>query len=292
VGAAGPNRTSGHLSVVDHDRGFAGLKYVYPVVSRRAGGVSIGVNLNPNNACNWRCVYCQVPNLGRGSAPAVDFAQLERELRQLLDAVCRGSYLEEHAPPEARTLKDIAISGNGEPTSCPDFAEVVECIGRLREHYGIARSVGLVLITNGSLVTKPQVQRGLRLLSSYGGEIWFKLDRGADAELHSTNGSRTSVARQLQRLGIAAGLCRTLVQSCWYTQSGADPLPAVVDAYVACLAQALQKGVPVAAVQLYTLARKPQLPEGADLGAVSSNWIAKLAARLKQLGLRVVVTGQ
>ena len=289
---AGSNLSSGHLSVVDHDRGFAGLKYVYPVVSRRAGGVSIGVNLNPNNACNWRCVYCQVPNLSRGSAPTVDFALLERELRQLLDAVCRGSYLEDHAPPEARTLKDIALSGNGEPTSCPDFADVVECIGRLREHYGIASSVGLVLITNGSLVTKPQVQRGLRLLSSYGGEVWFKLDRGADAELLSTNGSRVSVTRQLHRLGVAAGLCRTLVQSCWYTQSENNPLPAVVDDYVACLEQALQNGVQLAAVQLYTLARKPQLPEGRDLGAVSGDWLSRLAGRLTQLGLQVMVTGQ
>jgi len=289
---AGSNLSSGHLSVVDHDRGFAGLKYVYPVVSRRAGGVSIGVNLNPNNACNWRCVYCQVPNLSRGSAPTVDLALLERELRQLLDAVCRGSYLEDHAPPEARTLKDIALSGNGEPTSCPDFADVVECIGRLREHYGIASSVGLVLITNGSLVTKPQVQRGLRLLSSYGGEVWFKLDRGADAELLSTNGSRVSVTRQLHRLSVAAGLCRTLVQSCWYTQSENNPLPAVVDDYVACLEQALQNGVQLAAVQLYTLARKPQLPEGRDLGAVSGDWLSRLAGRLTQLGLQVMVTGQ
>ena len=50
-----------------HDRDVAGLTYVYPVVSRRAGGVSVGINLSPNNACNWRCVYCQVPNLQRGA---------------------------------------------------------------------------------------------------------------------------------------------------------------------------------------------------------------------------------
>ena len=53
------------LKVTDHDRNAAGLRYVYPVVSRRAGGVSVGINLNPNNACNWRCVYCQVPRLVR-----------------------------------------------------------------------------------------------------------------------------------------------------------------------------------------------------------------------------------
>ena len=57
------------LTVTDHSRDSAGMTYVYPVVSRRAGGVSVGINLNPNNACNWACVYCQVPDLARGTAP-------------------------------------------------------------------------------------------------------------------------------------------------------------------------------------------------------------------------------
>ena len=56
------------LGTDDHSRDAAGLKYVYPVVSRRAEGVSVGINLNPNNACNWRCVYCQVPDLVLGAA--------------------------------------------------------------------------------------------------------------------------------------------------------------------------------------------------------------------------------
>ncbi|MDX9945398.1 MAG: radical SAM protein, partial [Azonexus sp.] len=38
------------LRTDDHSRDSAGLRYVYPVISRRAGGVSVGINLNPNNA--------------------------------------------------------------------------------------------------------------------------------------------------------------------------------------------------------------------------------------------------
>ena len=72
------------LSISDHSREAAGLIYVYPVISRRAGGVSIGINLNPNNACNWRCIYCQVPNLKRGAAPAIDLHKLDSELRGFL----------------------------------------------------------------------------------------------------------------------------------------------------------------------------------------------------------------
>jgi len=105
------------LSVRNHDRDLAGLTYVYPVLSRRAGGVSVGVNLNPNNACNWHCACCQVPGLVRGAAPEIDLELLETELRSFLHALLHGSFMEEHVPVEARVIRDIAFSGNGEPTS-------------------------------------------------------------------------------------------------------------------------------------------------------------------------------
>jgi len=291
VNDAGKVSVPRRLSVVEHDRGFAGLTYVYPVVSRRAGGVSIGINLNPNNACNWRCIYCQVPDLSRGRAPSVDLAHLERELRQMLDAVRYGTYLQDYAPPEARTLRDIAISGNGEPTSCPEFARVIECIVTLRGEYGISGNTGFVLITNGSLASKAEVQRGLSLLSRDGGEVWFKLDRGGDEALRATNGIATSVARQLNRLAVTARSCRTFVQSCWFRRAGSDPPVTEVDDFVTVLEQVHKQGVPLAGVQLYTLARKPQLPEGRELEAVSLPWLAGLANRLRRIGLNVVVAG-
>jgi wyosine [tRNA(Phe)-imidazoG37] synthetase (radical SAM superfamily) len=73
------------LTTQTHERDAAQLTYVYPVVSRRAGGVSVGINLNPNNACNWRCAYCQVEGLTLGSGPALDLDLLEKELREFLD---------------------------------------------------------------------------------------------------------------------------------------------------------------------------------------------------------------
>ena len=98
------------------------MRYVYPVVSRRAGGVSVGINLNPNNACNWRCIYCQVPDLTRGTAPPVDLAVLENELRGFLDELLHGDFMQSRVPEGARRINDIALSGNGEPTSGAEFA--------------------------------------------------------------------------------------------------------------------------------------------------------------------------
>ncbi|MGI9142282.1 MAG: hypothetical protein ACR2IJ_03730, partial [Fluviibacter sp.] len=68
------------LTFNDHDPDFLNLTYVYPVLSRRMQGISIGINLNTNNACNWACAYCQVPGLHRGDAPEVNLPLLEAEL--------------------------------------------------------------------------------------------------------------------------------------------------------------------------------------------------------------------
>src|SRR5512134_3149191 len=92
------------LSTTNHDRNSAAMRYVYPVVSRRAGSLSVGINLNTNNACNWRCIYCQVPNLTRGAAPPVDLEVLERELRDFLGSVLRGDFLAKRVPEEMRRL--------------------------------------------------------------------------------------------------------------------------------------------------------------------------------------------
>ena len=117
------------LIPTDHSRDSAGLTYIYPVISRRSGGLSIGVNLNPNNACNWHCVYCQVPNLTRGAAPGLDLALLRTELTELLNDVLHGDFYQRFKlPAEQRVIQDIAISGNGEPTSSRQFVQVVELI--------------------------------------------------------------------------------------------------------------------------------------------------------------------
>ena len=152
------------------------MTYIYPVVSRRAGGVSVGINLNPNNACNWRCIYCQVPQLKRGTAPAIDLIKLEAELRAFLLEILHSDFMHAQVAPEARRINDIALSGNGEPTSAREFEQVIELIGNVKADYDLPIELKLVLITNGSLIDRPGVQSGLRRMSELNGEVWFKLD--------------------------------------------------------------------------------------------------------------------
>ncbi len=263
------------------------MKYVYPVISRRARGVSIGINLSPNNACNWRCIYCQVPNLQRGTSPAIDFPLFESELERLTSAICIGDFLEQHAPPQARTLRDFALSGNGEPTSCPDFPHVVKHVGNVRARFGLTNAVSIVLITNGSLVGRASVKEGLHALAALDGEVWFKLDRGRQFELATTNGASISLYHHLAHLCESSLICRTRVQSCWFTTNGNYPASAEIDGYIAAIRKAVDMGARIASVQLYTLARAPLLPEGAALGPVSDAWLAELGAGLGKLGLSV-----
>ncbi len=283
----GPNPIA--LSVKNHDRDAAGLLYVYPVVSRRAGGVSVGINLNPNNACNWRCVYCQVPELQRGAGPTIDLERLEAELRQLLGEILDGDFLEKSAPPEARVLRDLAFSGNGEPLSCPQFNETIAVVSRVRRQRLANHPSHWVLITNGSLVRRAQVQAGLAQLSSDGGELWFKLDAGTDAALAEHNGAAGSLAAHLERLVFASRVCRTKVQSCWFVRRGSEPSSEQVEGWLAGLRWVREQGATLAGVQLYTLARPSMQPEAAELAAVSADWLDGLARRVRELGLPVEV---
>ena len=278
------------LTVTDHRRDRAGLTYVYPVVSRRTGGVSVGVNLNPNRACNWRCIYCQVPELVRGTAPPIDLPRLERELGDFLDDVLRGDYLARHAPEGAQRLTDIALSGDGEPTSAREFDRVVEVIGRVRAASGMPAGVKTVLITNGSLIQRPEVQAGLRTLATLEGEVWFKVDRATEAGIRAVNDVALSPDAVRRNLAAAARLCPTWVQTCMFALDGRPPSDDELEAYLALLRTALADAVPLRGVLLYGLARPPMQPEAPRLSTVPAEWLEALAERVRALGLAVTVT--
>ncbi len=55
-----------------HERQFADNRFVYPVLSRRSGGISVGVNLNPDKVCNFDCVYCQVNRVSQSETRFVE----------------------------------------------------------------------------------------------------------------------------------------------------------------------------------------------------------------------------
>jgi wyosine [tRNA(Phe)-imidazoG37] synthetase (radical SAM superfamily) len=275
------------LTPVNHDRDSAGMTYVYPVVSRRAGGVSVGVNLNPNNACNWACVYCQVPNLVRGTAPEIDLAQLEAELRAMLDDILHGDFMQTRVPEGARRLNDIALSGNGEPTSAKAFPQIIELIGRVMADFDLVGKIKLVLITNGSLVDRPRVQDGLGKMTALNGEVWFKFDSATAAGMRSINQTRISPDKQFERLAVAARLCPTWLQTCVFALDGAPLSDAEQAAYLAAVARIRQQAIPVRGVLLYGLARPSMQPQASRLSALPAEWLEAFAKKIRVAGLPV-----
>jgi wyosine [tRNA(Phe)-imidazoG37] synthetase (radical SAM superfamily) len=286
----GEDRRDDALTVADHRRDRLGLTYVYPVVSRRAGGLSVGINLNPNRACNWRCIYCQVPGLVRGTAPPIDLDVLESELRGVLDDVLRGDYLAKFVPAEVRRLHDLALSGDGEPTSAREFDRVIAVLGRVRAEAGVPDAVKTVLITNGSLVQRPEVQAGLTALASIQGEVWFKVDRATEAGIRTVNDVALSPETVRRNLVTTARSCPTWVQTCVVALDGVPPSDDEVAAYVDLLRTVLAEGTPLRGVLLYGLARPPMQPEAPRLSNVSAEWMQALATQVRRLGLPVSVT--
>ncbi len=278
------------LNVVNHDRDSAALRYVYPVVSRRAGGVSVGINLNPNNACNWRCLYCQVPDLLRGTAPPVDLARLESELRGFLNELLHGDFMQTRVPEGGRRINDIALSGNGEPTSAAEFAAVIELITRVRSEMAVPESVKTVLITNGSLLHRTDVQSGLREMAKIYGEVWFKLDRASESGMLRVNDTHARIDKVREHLVAAIAACPTWLQTCWFALDGKSPSVQDEDDYLDFVAGLLRDGHHLQGVLLYGLARPSMQVEAPRLSALPEAAMQTFADRISQLGLPVKVS--
>ncbi len=274
------------LSIDNHDRNIVDLTYVYPVVSRRAGGVSLGINLTPNNVCNWQCVYCQVPDLRLGVTAKADIGVLEQELGAFLFQLVHGDYMQQHVPQASRVLKDLAISGNGEPTTCSNFDAVVLCVTKLMDQYDL--NIPLRLITNGSSVHKPVVQQGLKLMAKYQGEVWFKVDAVGEQRTKRINKVVLKPEWQRQQLQAVSDVCPVKLQTCVLVEQSRDA--GYIHDYIQWLEGCLRQGIVLQGVCLYGLAR-PSMQEGGDkLRSADEPFLQSFAEKIESLGLSVTVS--
>ncbi len=276
------------LTTADHDRNIAGLKYVYPVISRRSGGLSIGINVNTNNACNWRCIYCQVPKLGRGAAPEVDWDILQDEFRYFLQQVLHGDFYQRFSIPEhQRRIKDIAFSGNGEPTSVKNFERLVAAVGEVIDQITIPEAPELVLITNGSLIHRQDVQSGIRLLEQHRGKIWFKLDSASVEGRKIINNAVIGQRNYVDNLITAASLCPTWLQTCVFSFD--KQVYPGTESYLTLLRQVLRH-VKLEGVLLYSIARPSLQPEAPQLEKCTEPVLQALAEEIRKFGIKVRVS--
>jgi wyosine [tRNA(Phe)-imidazoG37] synthetase (radical SAM superfamily) len=262
-----------------HGRLWQRNRYVYPVVSRRSKGVSIGVNLNPDKVCNFDCIYCSVDRKIASGIADFDLGILHDELAAMLElARCGEIYALDpfdKIPSALQRINDIAFSGDGEPTTCPQFADACRLSAELRDAAGLA-DVKLVVISNATMFHRPAVQAALAFLDQHGGEIWAKLDAGT-AEYYALV-DRTSVPyrRVLENLAWCCRTRPTVIQSLFMRVHGEFPPDAEIQAYVARLRE-LSAGGTVKLVQVYTVARTTTEPYATALALADLESIAQRA---------------
>lgn len=275
------------LAFQSHPRQWRDFTYVYPVISRRAKGLSIGVNVNPDKACNFDCVYCCVDRSVPPTVRRVDLDVLERELSTLLgnwrDLFEQAEF--QHIPDEYRRLNDIAFSGDGEPTAAPTFPAAAR-IAVAAKHRFDAQDAKIVIITDACFLTRPKVAETLRYLDDHHGEVWAKLDAGTEAYFQTVARPSHSLDHVLSNIR-ACGQQRPLVIQSLFLRLHGDPPPEQeIAAYVERLRALLAAGTQIKLVQVYTVARQAAESFATPL---SENELNAIADQIRTVGVRAEV---
>ena len=245
-------------AVKNHSRTYEEFLFVYPVISRRSRGLSIGVNLNPDKVCNFDCIYCEVDRRTPPRAWRVEPARLREELGQMIALVRTGGLFRQSrfndAAALATDIKDIAFSGDGEPTMIPNFAECVQLVADVKQQERLD-STKIVLITDAAGLDKADVRRGLEIMDANNGEIWGKLDAGTEAYFKLVNRSPIRFDRILKNLLDTARVRPIAIQSL-FLRVHDEPMPATeLTAYCERLNELRRDGAQIKEVQAYTVAR-------------------------------------
>ncbi len=254
-----------------------GNRFIYALISLRAGGLSIGINLNPGRECNFDCLYCNVSRVDGGKKVGLDIKTMSRELMDALSLAGSGELQKmppfQNAPPELMRLRNVALSGEGEPTLCEKFDEVVQEISRIR---AIPRfpEFKLVLITNASGLDLKPVRQGLKFFATTD-EIWAKLDAGTQdymSHVNRTDVTLQSILSNIQRIGCERPI---VIQGLFSCIHGRGPSDAEIAAYIGRLSDLKKAGARISLVQVHSVVRKPARPGCAHLSLAHLSEIAR-----------------
>lgn len=269
-------------------RDFLDNRFVYAVVSARARGLSVGINLNPDKNCNFRCVYCEVHR--NGEVPEeLDVEVMAAELKKTMGLVRAGRLRERpwyHSlPDELLQLRHVALSGDGEPTLSPKFAEALQAVVHVRALSGFP-FFKLVLITNATGLDLPHVQEGLTHFTR-SDEIWAKLDGGTQAYVNRVNQSEIPLEKVLSNILTLARQRPIVVQSLFPAIGGEEPPLEEIEQYARRLLELKEAGAEISMVQIYSATRPSA---NSDCGHLPLRVLSRIAQTVRQTtGLKAEV---
>jgi wyosine [tRNA(Phe)-imidazoG37] synthetase (radical SAM superfamily) len=259
-----------------------GNRYVYAVISPRARGLSIGVNLNPDKYCNFDCIYCEIDRSKPSKYGALDLEILAGELEQTLasvqsEQIARRPFYSS-LPLELLQLRHVTLSGAGEPTLCPQFLEVVQTVTHLRA-VGKRPFFKIVLITNASGLDLPEVREGLNCFIQ-SDEIWAKLEAGTQAYMDQVNRSSLPLQKILDNTLLTARLRPVIIQSLFPMINGQETAPEEIEAFAQRLRELKEAGAQIPLVQIYSATRPTAHPECGHLPLKS---LSRIARRVREV---------
>lgn len=144
-----------------------------PIYSRRLG-ISLGINLLPTDSkfCNFNCVYCEC-----------GWTKNERKLllpkRDTLKTELKAKLMKLQGTDQQP--QSITFAGNGEPTTHPDFAAIIDDAIELRNLY--APSALISVLSNASMLHHKKVMAALKKVD----KNIQKLDTGVESTFHLLN---------------------------------------------------------------------------------------------------------
>lgn len=283
-----PVKTRGPVGTMDGGtafgcpRDFLDRRFVYTVLSPRARGLCVGVNMNPDKECNFDCVYCEVNRAEPARESRLDVGvmieELERTLQQALSGRIGLRPCYRDVPPELLELRHVALSGDGEPTLSPNFAQAVEAVIHLRTR-GRLPFFKIVLMTNASALDRPEVIQGLSCFAP-NDEIWLKLESGTQTYADRIHRSSACTLEQIDANILGLARQRPVVlQSLFPSIDGAAPSAIEIETYVQRIAALKEAGAHVALVQIYS-ATRPATQSGC--GHLPLGTLSAIARRVRE----------
>lgn len=272
-----------------YPRDFLENQFVYLVISPRAGGLSIGINVNPTVQCTFNCLYCEVDRAVPGRSARFDAARMAVELEETLRLVRSGRLRERpryaRLPAELMQVRHVALSGDGEPTLSEHFTEALCETIHLRAR-GEFPFFKIVVVTNSTALDRPGVMKGLDFLTRED-EVWAKLDGGTQGYLNRLNGATMPIEKILGNILLAGRQRPVVIQSLFPAINGAEPPAAEIEQYAQRLKELKQAGAQISLVQIYSATRPVTRTECSHLPLKSLSQIAQTVRRVA--GLRAEV---
>lgn len=279
------------LSPVLHHRAE---RLVYPALSRRAGGLSIGVNLFPEGkVCDFDCPYCEVPPArapvanGTGEIPGVPPAGRVdlAELRAALDSTLARAPGRFGVP-----VIDVCFSGDGEPTLSPDLVPALAIAAEARDR--LAPTASLVLITNSASLGDAALARALAdAVDRFGLDVWAKLDAYDEARYRAINAGARSFDKVALALRDFSRERPVTLQSMFCSIDGKAPTARDIEGLLSLAARLRESGSRFREFHIYTQARPAFSGRTAPLADQDLLVIGERAAEVLP-GLRVRVFGE